>query len=140
MTTYQRFKGLFSSKTPDWATPAALYADLDAEFHFNDDPCPLGSNGILTDDGLAREWGTRVFVNPPYGREIIKWTAKAWTEARAGSLVVMLLPSRTDTKWWHDHVLRADEIRFIRGRLHFNDLKPSSSRAPFPSVIVVFRG
>ncbi len=133
--TFERFKGLFSSTTPHWATPTELYAELDAEFHFDDDPCPLNP----TSDGLTRYWGGRVFVNPPYGREIIKWTAKALTEVATGSLVVMLLPSRTDTKWWHDHVLRAAEIRFIRGRLHFSDLEPSTSRAPFPSVVVVFR-
>lgn len=134
-----RFKGLFSSTTPDWATPSVLYSELDAEFHFDDDPCPLGSNGILTDDGLAKAWGQRVFVNPPYGRQIIRWTGKALEEVQRGKLIVMLLPCRTDTKWWHDHILRADEIRFIRGRLHFNDSEPSQSRAPFPSAIVIFR-
>ncbi len=140
MTTYQRFKGLFSSLSPDWATPVALYAELKAEFDFDDDPCPFGSTGILTEDGRAREWGQRVFLNPPYGRTLAVWLAKAVEEQSRGKLVVCLLPARTDTAWWHDYVMKADEIRFIRGRLHFNDQEPARTRSPFPSVVVVFRG
>ena len=126
-------KGLFTSASQHWSTPKELYDELDKEFHFNDDPCPL--NAI--DNGLARTWGTRIFVNPPYGKQIGIWLRRASNEGLIGKLVVCLIPSRTDTKWWHDYVMLADEIRFLRGRLKFGDSKNS---APFPSVVVIFRG
>jgi len=125
----------------DYATPRWLYESLDREFHFDDDPCPydestyaLRGNG----DGLARAWGNSVYVNPPYGRlRIVPWIKRGYQEAQLGKTVVMLIPSRTDVSWWHDYVMKADEIRFIRGRLKFNDSKQG---APFPSAVVVFRG
>lgn len=124
---------LFSSKTPSHATPAALYADLDTEFHFTLDPCPLNDTQIW--DGALMSWaGHRVFCNPPYGRGVGRWLAKA----REAACAVFLLPARTDTAWWHDYALHADEIRFIRGRLRFGD-GPADARAPFPSVILVYR-
>ncbi len=123
-------KGLFSSASQHWSTPKDLYDELDKEFHFNDDPCPLHGEG-----GLDRRWGSRTFVNPPYGREIGKWLFKVWKENMCGATVVCLLPSRTDTKWWHEYVMNADEIRFLRGRLKFGDSKNS---APFPSAVVIF--
>lgn len=126
-------KGLFSSASQHWSTPKELYRVLEAEFNFNDDPCPLHS----VTDGLYRDWETRVFLNPPYGREITKWLRKAYSESQKGKLVVCLLPSRTDTKWWHDYCMQADEIRFLRGRLKFGNSKNS---APFPSAVVIFRG
>jgi len=127
-------KGLFMSLSPHWATPEGLYQELDAEFHFDDDPCPL--YGI--EDGLSRPWGYSTFVNPPYTRKGTgRWIAKGVEESKEGKVVVMLLPSRTDVSWWHEWILPwAAEIRFIKGRLKFGDSKNS---APFPSVIVVFR-
>ena len=125
--------GLFTSASQHWATPEELYEELDKEFHFNDDPCPLRSRI----DGLHREWGSRVFLNPPYGREITKWLVTAWLESLKGKLVVCLIPSRTDTRWWHNYVMKADEIRFLRGRLKFGK---SKNTAPFPSAVVIFRG
>ena len=123
------------SQSVDWATPAGVYAELDAEFRFNDDPCPLyGADGDY--DGLNREWGTSTFCNPPYGRVIGEWTRKAVEEAAMGKTVVLLVPSRTDTRWWHNDVMTADEIRFVRGRLTFGDAK---NTAPFPSAVVVWR-
>ena len=126
-------RGLFTSASQHWSTPKELYDALDKEFNFNDDPCPL--KGEI--DGLHREWGTKVFLNPPYGRAIGRWLATAWLESCKGKLVVCLIPSRTDTRWWHDFVMKADEIRFLRGRLKFSNHKNS---APFPSAIVIFRG
>lgn len=76
------------------------------------------------------------FVNPPYGREIGRWIKKGFEEWRKGKTVVFLIPSRTDTAWWHDHIMKASEIRYIRGRLKFGDAKNS---APFPSAIAIFR-
>ena len=122
---------LFSSASPNWATPKAIYAELDAEFHFDFDPCPV--NDALIWDGAAADWsGKRVYCNPPYGRGVARWLAKA----READVAVYLLPSRTDTAWWHDHAMKADEIRFVRGRLRFGDAK---SAAPFPSVVLVYR-
>ena len=119
----------------DWRTPKELYDKLDAEFAFDFDPCPCDPQF----DGLEAEWGRSNFVNPPYGREVVKWCRKALDESQKGKLVVMLVASRTDTAWWHDYVMNADEIRFIRGRLKF-DGYPASGCAPFPSAIVIFRG
>ena len=77
-------------------------------------------------------------MNPPYGRQISLWVKKALDSARGGATVVCLLPSRTDTQWWHSYVIaHAAEVRFIKGRLKFGGSKNS---APFPSVVVVFRG
>jgi site-specific DNA-methyltransferase (adenine-specific) len=127
-------KALFSSASVEWATPQAVYDQLNAEFHFDLDPCPL--NG--SQDGLARlftEWrGKRVFVNPPYTRAGFR----QWLErGREADLAVFLIPARTDTSWFHDLVLPyASEIRFIQGRLKFGN---ATSPAPFPSMIVVFR-
>ena len=87
-------------------------------------------------DGLSISWGARNFCNPPYS-DIARWVTKAHREALSGKLVVLLIPSRTDTRWWHDFIMLADEIRFIKGRLKFDDHKNS---APFPSAVVVFNG
>jgi len=122
----------FSSASDRWATPVALKAALDAEFHFDFDPCPLDGDGLAP---LFTEWrGKRVFCNPPYGPGIREWLQRG-LEA---NLAVFLIPARTDTKWFHEIVLpRAREIRFVKGRLKFGDAKNS---APFPSMIVVFGG
>ena len=137
-------EGLFSSNTNEWATPRQFFADLDAEFHFNLDPCATDENHkcaryfTQAQDGLAQDWaGSRVFCNPPYGRAIADWVRKCWQESRKpDTLVVMLIPARTDTAYFHDYIYKqAREIRFIRGRLHFNE---SKSGAPFPSMVVVF--
>lgn len=122
----------FSSQRLDWQTPDAVYQVLDAEFGFTFDPCP----STPTFDGLTIEWGKRNFVNPPYGRQIFKWIKKGYKEASKGKIVVFLLPSRTDTKWFHDYIMKATEIRFIKGRLKF---KGAINSAPFPSMIVIFR-
>lgn len=126
--------GMFSSLHGDWRTPEALYNGLDEEFNFDFDPCPTDPQF----DGLTCMWGSRNFVNPPYGDEITAWLRKAVEEHRMGRLVVLLLPARTDTAWWHDLVMpNADEIRFIRGRVSIEG--HNGKGAPFPSVVVVFR-
>ena len=116
----------------DWKTPKTVYQTLDVEFKFDHDPCPPNYKV----DGLQSEWGKSNFINPPYGRELPKWVAKAYSEHAKGKTCVMLIPSRTDTKWWHDYCMKANEIRFIKGRLKFDDQKSS---APFPSAIVIFK-
>ena len=134
-------EGMYSSSTPEWATPQELFDELDAEFHFTLDPCATIDNAKCTkfftehDDGLTRQWHPHtVFMNPPYGRQIYAWVKKAYEESQLGATVVCLLPSRTDTRWWHDYCMKG-EIRFIKGRLKFGSGKNS---APFPSAIVIF--
>ena len=116
-----------------WRTPEYLYKKLDSEFHFDFDPCPTDPQF----DGLNTDWGKSNFVNPPYGREIRKWVRKGYFESLKGKLVVMLVASRTDTAWWHDYVMKADSIRFIRGRLRFDGI---NQNAPFPSAVVIYLG
>lgn len=136
---------LFSSRSDDWATPVEVFQKLDAEFHFNLDPCADDQNHKCERyftkemDGLSQNWGGyRVFCNPPYGREVSKWVKKAYEEAhKENTIVVMLIPARTDTKWFHDYVYNRAEIRFIKGRLTFGD---STEHAPFPSLVVIYRG
>jgi site-specific DNA-methyltransferase (adenine-specific) len=122
----------FSSQRLDWQTPKEVYEVLDYEFHFDHDPCPPNPQV----DGLRSEWGQSNFVNPPYGREIGKWLYKGYSEWHKGKTVVFLIPSRTDTRWWHDFVMKATEIRLIKGRLKF---KGAVNSAPFPSAVVIFR-
>ena len=124
-------KGLFTSINQHWRTPKDLYKKLDEEFRFDFDPCPNNPQF----DGLSVEWGSSSFCNPPYGKEIGKWISKGYNEWEKGKTVVFLIPSRTDTKYWHDYIMKATEIRFIKGRLRFSEHKNS---APFPSAVVVF--
>jgi site-specific DNA-methyltransferase (adenine-specific) len=123
----------FLSRKLDWRTPQKLYQELNEEYNFDFDPCPPHPDF----DGLEVEWGKCNFVNPPYGRQIGKWLKKGYEENQKGKTVVFLIPSRTDTKWWHNYVMRADSIQFIKGRLKFEGAKYN---APFPSAIVVFLG
>jgi site-specific DNA-methyltransferase (adenine-specific) len=120
------------SQKLDWKTPKAVYQVLDSEFQFDHDPCPPN----YTIDGLKSDWGGVNYVNPPYGRELPKWIIKGYEEWQKGKTIVFLIPSRTDTRWWHDYVMKATEIRFIKGRLKFND---QPNPAPFPSAIVIFK-
>lgn len=133
---------MFSSKTDLWATPQAFFDKLNEEFHFNLDVCATNENAkcltyyTKSDDGLSKTWRGVCWCNPPYGREIGKWVRKAYISAKEGATVVMLVPARTDTAWFHDYIYHKAEIRFVRGRLKFGDSKNS---APFPSMVVVFR-
>ena len=137
-------KGCMSSNSNEWATPQAFFDELDREFHFTLDPCSTHENAkcakhyTAEDDGLSKDWGgERVFCNPPYGRAIKDWVEKCAKEAKKPeTLVVMLIPARTDTKYFHQYIYGQAELRFIPGRLHFND---GPQGAPFPSMVVVFR-
>lgn len=135
-------KTLFSSATDEWPTPQWLFDALRAEFPFTLDPCATQSNAKCAryftrmEDGLAQNWSREVvFMNPPYGRRIGLWVKKAYESAREGASVVCLLPARTDTRWWHENVMRG-EIRLLCGRITFEG---APFPAPFPSAIVVFR-
>lgn len=133
-------RALFTSLRGDWQTPPELYAELNAEFDFTFDPCPpVAPEFEMRQDGLTTAWAPhRVFCNPPYGREIGKWVRKAWDEAQKGALVVLLVPARTDTAWWHDYCAKG-EVRFLRGRIRFWRDGKQGDPAPFPSAVVVFR-
>ena len=130
----------FSSATDLWATPQNFFDKLNDEFGFETDVCAVAENAkckrffTKEDDGLAQVWTGVCWMNPPYGREIGHWMAKAWRSAQAGATVVCLVPARTDTAWWHDYAAKA-EVRFIRGRLKFGG---HQNAAPFPSAIVIF--
>jgi len=132
----------FSSATNEWATPQALFDKLNTTWQFDIDVCATPENAKCSryftqaDDGLSQPWAPYTcWMNPPYGRAIKHWIKKAYEESLQGATVVCLIPSRTDTAYWHDYVMKGD-IEFIRGRLKFGDAKNS---APFPSAIVVFR-
>jgi len=114
--TVNKLKPLFSSLTDNWNTPKSIYQVLDSEFRFDFDPCPEKP----TFDGLFIDWGGCSFVNPPYS-ELYKWLKKGYEEYLKGKTVVFLIPSRTDTKAWHEFCMKATEIRFIKGRLKFGD-------------------
>jgi len=139
---------LFSHESTEWRTPQKLFDDLDLEFNFELDAAASEENHLCfaffnkEQDALKQDWTTygTTYVNPPYGREIKLWVEKAWKESQKGITVVMLLPARTDTQWFHDFVYGRAEIRFLRGRIKFLDNEGHElNSAPFPSMIVVFR-
>jgi phage N-6-adenine-methyltransferase len=128
----------------DWGTPLDLYSALYAEFEFTLDVCATDDNAKCGDyytsemNGLILPWRGRVWCNPPYGRDCALWIAKAATEYAKGNceIIVLLVPTSTDTRWFHDSVLGKAELRFIKGRLRFEGAK---YRAPFPSMLVIYR-
>ena len=138
------FGRLQSPQKDSWETPPDLYAQLDAEFHFTHDAASephnrKGPQGFV--DGLAEPWpdGSRVFCNPPYS-ECGEWAKKAAYETASGRCIaVLLIPAWTDRAWFHDYVLGAAEIRFIRGRVKYLDRdNVRRGRPPFPSILCVF--
>ena len=136
---------MFSSATDNWSTPQDFFDKLNDEFHFALDVCADENNHKCEHyytkeiDGLSRPWIGTIWCNPPYGRKIGEWVRRAYISSQIGSAtVVMLLPARTDTRWFHDYIYNKSniEIRFIKGRLKFGGCKNS---APFPSMVVIFR-
>lgn len=138
-------KALFSSATDLWSTPNDFFEKLNEEFHFTLDACATKENAkcpiyyTKEEDGLRQDWeGHTVYCNPPYGRELPKWVEKSYKESRKpNTTVVMLIPARTDTRYFHDYIYHdATEIRFLKGRLKFGN---ASNPAPFPSMVVIYR-
>lgn len=135
-------KIMFSSKSDEWATPRDFFDSLNREFRFTLDPCASQFNHkcekyyTVFDDGLKQDWsGESVFVNPPYSN-VKEWAKKCKQEGqKPNTKVVLLIPSRTDTRYWHDYCMSATEMLFVKGRLKFGDQKNS---APFPSVVLVW--
>jgi site-specific DNA-methyltransferase (adenine-specific) len=132
---------MFSSATGDWATPQEFFDMLDEIFHFTLDPCADEKNHkcekyfTKEQNGLEQSWnGETVFCNPPYGRDIGLWLQKSVDEARNGATIVLLIPARTDTKWFHELVFPNASVWFVKGRLKFGG---SGNSAPFPSMVAV---
>lgn len=137
---------MFSSATVEWSTPQAFFDKYNDRYLFDLDVCATIENAkcrrFFTKgmNGINQQWSKTNWCNPPYGRGITGlWVKKAYQESLNGNTTVMLLPSRTDTKWFHEFIYKIDniEIEFMKGRLKFGDCKDS---APFPSMIVVFKG
>jgi site-specific DNA-methyltransferase (adenine-specific) len=134
---------MFSSANEVWGTPQDFFDKLNEEFDFDLDPCALPENGKCENyftpqqDGLIQDWGGhRVFCNPPYGRTLKNWVRKCFEEGqKPNTIVVMLIPARTDTSFFHDYIYHHAEIRFVRGRLKFGGC---DDPAPFPSMVVIF--
>ncbi len=146
---------LFSKESDCWSTPSSLFAELDNEFHFELDAAALKETALCKEyygpdheepsrtDALANSWAKSTWLNPPYSK-CKEFIAKAAKESAKGCTVVCLIPSRTDTRYWHEHIWDAQKNnwrngvsgRFIKGRLKFGNSKNS---APFPSVIIVFK-
>jgi len=138
---------LFSTASDNWQTPAALFQQLDAEFHFDLDAAACANTAMVGHyigpdredpalrDALSISWPAHrmAWLNPPYG-QIAAFMKKASEEAPC----VCLIPARTDTRWWWNYVLKAHEIRFLKGRLKFLSDGKELSSAPFPSAVVVF--
>lgn len=139
----KQIQTLMSSERMDWETPPELFDPLNEEFHFTLDVCATVQNAKCTrfftpeEDGLKQKWTGVCWMNPPYGREVKAWMKKAYEESLRGATVVCLVPSRTDTFWWHEYAMKADEIRYVRGRVRFIG---AESTAPFPSSLIIFRG
>lgn len=136
-------KALLSSASEEWETPQEFFDGLNTEFHFTLDPCATEENHkcekyfTRQQDGLKMDRGDCVFCNPPYGRKLKQWVAKCYHEGhKENTIVVMLIPARTDTKWFHDYIQHRAEVRFIKGRLRFGG---ATENAPFPSMLVIYR-
>ncbi len=137
----------YSSLDQTWSTPQHFFDELNDEFKFTLDPCCTKETAkckkffTISDNGLDQDWSYDiVFMNPPYGREIKHWIKKAHDEFLKGSKIVCLIPSRTDTKYWHDYIFPLYykgkiEIRFLKGRLKFGN---SVNSAPFPSALIIY--
>tara|TARA_Y100000361_G_scaffold152627_1_gene172517 strand:+ start:2148 stop:2630 length:483 start_codon:yes stop_codon:yes gene_type:complete len=136
---------LYDSKEQTWATPQALFDKLDEEFNFELDAAASELNAkcevYLTEEqnALDLDWSKyasrSVWLNPPYGRAIGKWIRKAYMESTKGLCVVCLVFARTDTRWFHRWAMKAQEIRFIPGRITFGN---AANSAPAPSCVLIF--
>jgi len=139
------------STSTDWGTPPEIFAPYDQEFGFTLDVCASPWNAkcpryfTITDNGLLQDWGREVcWCNPPYGVQITRWMEKAYLSSLAGATVVCLVPSRTDTRWWHTWVLGTGgqvEVRWRAGRDRFMrpDGRVARDPAAFPLAVVIYR-
>lgn len=143
-------EALLSSKNMNWCTPQDFFDKLNAEFHLTLDAAATDKSSKCRKyytpktDGLKQPWNLdngAVFLNPPYGKQISKWVRKAYEESQKGTTIVLLIPARTDTSWFHDYIYGKAEIRFIRSRLKFTDEDGNAKQfAPFLSMVVIYNG
>lgn len=139
-------KALFSSNSMIWETPKDYFDKLNMKFKFDLDACASESNHKVNsyftevDNALIQKWGGNVFMNPPYGRHIGEFIKKAYEEhlRDPDRFIVMLIPSRTDTKYWHEYIQDKATVKFLKGRLKFEISGKSMDAAPFPSALVVY--
>ena len=141
------FKNKFDSIKQDWNTPKSLFDKLNDEFNFKRDLAATSENSLCSkyytkeNDGLKQEWVGVCWLNPPYGdksSKMVDWIKKAYesTQENPDLTVVMLIPARTNTKWFHNYCLKSSEVRFICGRPKFGDSKHG---LPQPLVLVIFK-
>ncbi|MGG0308282.1 DNA N-6-adenine-methyltransferase [Priestia megaterium] len=135
-------QSLFMSEKEDWGTPQDLFNKLHTYFNFTLDPCSSHTNHkcekyfTIEEDGLSQSWeGETVFMNPPYGKQLKDWMKKAYEESKKGTTIVCLVPSRTDTQWFHNYAYGKGEVVFFNRRLEFEG---SNNKAPFPACLVIF--
>ena len=140
-----RNDGRWHSRGSDWATPQELFDELNKEFNFTLDVCASDWNAKVKtyfteqEDGLKQDWNKHTaFMNPPYGKVLNDWMKKAYESSLKGAIVVCLVPSATDTAWWHDYAMKA-EIRYLRGRPRFKTKEGNWQQTFSPSVIIIFR-
>lgn len=131
------------AKTVEWSTPQDFFDKLNEEFSFTVDVASTHENAKCKkhytekENGLIQDWNNEVvWCNPPYGKEMPKWIEKAYNERNKAKCIVMLIPSRTDTRAFHNWIYGIAEIRFIKGRLKFGGMNQS---APFPSMLVIYK-
>jgi phage N-6-adenine-methyltransferase len=140
------FAKKFESAKQDWTTPREMFAYLDKEFRFDLDLAASAKNTLCSRyfdkaaDALQQDWKGICWLNPPYGEKSGKlsdWVKKAHAEsAKWGSTIVMLIPARTNTRWWHQYCMDADELRFLQGRPKFGD---AIHGLPQPLALIIFR-
>lgn len=139
-------KTLFSSKKMDWETPQLFFEELNKKYKFDLDACASDDNHKVDnyftehDNALTKMWEGNVFVNPPYGRELYSFVEKSYSEhiRDKNRFIVLLIPARTDTKYWHEFIQNKATIKFLRGRLKFEVSGVSSDAAPFPSALIIY--
>ena len=140
-------EAMLSSKDMSWGTPQDFFDKLNKEFRFTLDPCATEETAkcekfyTKDDDGLSKDWSDEVvFCNPPYGREIKKWVEKCYNENKINKTkIVLLVPARTDTIYFHEYIYHKAEIRFVKGRIKFVGKQQGSGSAPFPSILVIYK-
>jgi len=149
----------FSHKSDEWETPQELFDQLNAEFgpfdmdvaaNAHNSKCSYFAGLDTKEDGLQSAWMKKNWCNPPYSR-VKEFAAKAESEAKQGKMTVMLIPARTDTRFFHDHIYNKPsvEVRFLKGRIKFispdgkllrgTRMNGSNNAAPFPSMVVIFK-
>ena len=142
-------QGMLSSNKEDWETPNVFFNKLNNKYHFsfdlasNDNNHKVSNYYTIKDDALSKPWHNisgNLWLNPPYGRQIKIWVKKAYEESllKQSGHIILLIPARTDTSYWHDYIFGKAQIHFLRGRLKFEINGKPKDAAPFPSALVIY--